>query len=109
MKKLSLCFLFIFLSSCSSGVLADDRDCYFSDDSEGGFYLIFDEEGTPQPNLKITGPNDEDPVVVYGPIENGYFLYPDGHKMYFDEERAWGSEGSLIEDIEALAIECPAF
>jgi len=101
--------MLLLLSSCSSGLILDNRNCYFSEDSEGGFYLIFDEKGRPQPNLKITGPNDEDPVVVYGIIEDGAFIYPDGHKMHFDEERAWGSEGSFIEGIEALAIECPAF
>jgi len=108
MNKYLLFTLFI-LPGCGVTLTQNDPSmhCYFSPGDEEGFYLILNEEDTPMSSLRIEGPSGEDPVTVYGSIENGAFTHPDGHKLFFDATRAWGEKGSFIEDIEASATTCP--
>jgi len=98
----------VVLPGCGNlGETGDDKQCYFSPGDEQGFYFILDEQDTPYPSLTIQGPNGEDPVTVYGTFEDDSFIYPDGHRLFFNATRAWGEEGSLIEGIEAAKVSCP--
>ena len=104
MKKYYL-IMFLLISSCSSGN-SFQKVCYELIDDPDGTTLIL-EEIESVPTLTITDPVGGEPAVGTGEIQDGAYIFPDGTKLHFNDEKAWYEGVELVDGLEAKAVECP--
>jgi hypothetical protein len=101
MKKiLSFLLLALALSACDSA-LASSRCFYVAD---GATTIVLEENLTP-PQITLVTPGEED-LVVTGEMRDGFFVYPDGTELHFDDEKAWFENQTFLEGIEAPSVAC---
>ena len=96
----------IFLSACSYDE-SYAKSCYKLLDDPDGTMLILEEINS-IPTLTITDPIGGEPVVATGEFRDGAFIFPDGTKLYFNDEKAWYEGVELVDGIQGKSVACSA-
>jgi len=63
-------------------------------------------DGRPRPSLTVEGPHGEDRVVTYGILDGDSFIYPNGARFHWDDEKAWWTGKAVSVGITAHRVDC---
>lgn len=101
--KTLLPLLSVLLFTACSGQ-ASNLKCYAIVDDPDGTQIIINEEAA---QVTITDPVGGEDLVVLGRFEEGVFVYPDGSRLNYNDEKAWfAANESLVGGIEAVSTVC---
>lgn len=94
--------LVLLITACSGQ--ASNLKCYAIVDDPDGTQIILDEEAA---QITITDPIGGEDLVVLGRFEEGVFVYPDGSRLNYNDEKAWfAANEPLVGGIEAVSTVC---
>ncbi len=101
MKKIFLAALL--LTACSTSGF--ETRCYEIVGDPDGTQIILEKEGE-FGKITITDPVGGEPTVGLWNFEEGAFVYADGTRLNYDDERAWYTENDFLAGIEGTAVTC---
>ena len=86
------------------------KRCFSKKDGERDVILVI-EDGQPQPSItvyeRLEGKDLAPPMKTYGRLEPGAFVYADGTRLVFDDQRLTWPENSLLAGAVYPASACP--
>ncbi len=102
MRKLIISSVLL-LQACSA--TGFQTRCYEVVGDPDGTRLIL-EENPSQPKLTVTDPVGGEDVEGFGTLEDGVFVFPDGTRLNYNDEKAWYTNSDFVAGIEATAVTC---